>query len=83
MTAPCAFRSNHWTGKRKNPGKPLPPVLALDRKAQQQVILEALRREGTIPERIGEKGTWEGPVQGAVAVERGPQDSVPAALSRP
>ncbi len=54
-----SFRSNHWTGRRKYPGKPLLQVRQLDRREHSQVILEALRREGTIPERIGEKGTWE------------------------
>ena len=35
--------------------------------------LKARRREETIPERIGEKGTCVGPVQGAVAVGEWPQ----------
>lgn len=39
-----SFRSNHWTGRRKNPGKPLPPVQRLDRREHPQVILEAYPR---------------------------------------
>ena len=36
------------------------PVQLLDRREHLQIILEALRREGAIPERIGEKGTRVG-----------------------